>query len=344
MRDDKQYAYVGITDEDFPQVIMTRQLTGRATKVPFRHFIGPFTDASALRSTLNVLARLFPTCRCKSTHHVRCLNAHIGRCPGYCCLREPATTAQKREYAKRIRAIRDLLMGKRRVLVGRLTAEMKRLGATHRLEEAQELKELIARIERVYENAQLNASRRRASIARTGALEQLETELTLTRTPQRIEGYDIAHLQGQHPSGVMVVFEDGTSDSSQYRLFNIRESSGDTGMLRETLARRLSHAPPAGGWPLPDLIVVDGGKAQLNAMLRVLAEHEVEIPVIALTKDERHQADHILTSQDSRVRVLGDLPRAMRDLIVRVDDEAHRFVVKHYRKRHRKATTRKRHP
>lgn len=333
MRDDKQYAYVGITDENFPQVIMTRQLSGKQTKVPFKYFIGPFTDASALRSTLSALSRIFPTCRCKTKHHVRCLNAHIDRCPGYCCLKTPATMKQKREYAQRIRAIRDLLTGKRKPLVRRLTAQMKTLGRAHKLEQAQELKILIERIERVYENAQLNASRRRASIARTGALEQLETELKLTREPRRLEGYDIAHMQTEHPSGVMVVFEDGTSDSSQYRLFNIKGGGGDTGMLREVLSRRLTHEE----WPLPDCIVVDGGKAQLNVMLRVLAEHELDIPLIALTKDDKHRADHILTSQDSRVRILRDLPREMRDLIVRIDQEAHRFVIKHYRKRHRKS-------
>jgi excinuclease ABC subunit C len=212
---------------------------------------------------------------------------------------------------------------------------MKRLGHAHKLEQAQELKTRIERIERVYENAQLNASRRRASIARSGALEQLETELRLSHEPQRIEGYDIAHMQGEHPSGVMVVFDEGTSDSSQYRLFNIHVSSGDTGMLREIFERRLKHDE----WPLPDLIVVDGGKAQLNVILRVLAEHELNLPVVALTKDDKHRADHILTSQDSRVRVLRDLPRAMRDLMVRIDDEAHRFAIKHYRRRHRKTVS-----
>ena len=334
MRDDKQYAYVGITDESFPQVVMTRQLTGRQTKKPFKHFIGPFTDAGALRTTLAVLSRLFPTCRCKTKHHVRCLNAHIGRCPGYCCLKETPTAAQRREYAVRIRTIKALLSGKRSSFVRSLTKRMRTLGEATRLEEAQHLKDTIARIERVFENAQLNAERRMASIQRSGALAQLETELRLTREPRRIEGYDIAHIQEAHPSGVMVVFEDGTSDNAQYRLFNInRSGGGDTAMLREVLTRRLAHDE----WPVPDVIVVDGGKAQLNVVLRVLSEHDRDIPVVALTKDDSHKADHILTSQDARVRTLADLPRAMRDLLVRIDREAHRFVIKHYRKRHRKA-------
>lgn len=332
MRDDKQYAYVGITDEDFPQPIVTHQVRSPRVKKPFRRLIGPFTDAGALTMTVRWLRNLFPYCSCKQTHHVKCLNAHIGKCPGYCCLKTPATAAQRAEYRKNLRALTDILDGKRDTLVGRLERDMKKLGTAGRLEDAYALQQRIGHIRQVFENAQLVARRRRAA-HRPDALRGLADELGLAGEPSRIEGYDVAHIQGAHPSGAMVVFTDGVADNARYRLFNLHSDAvGDTAQLREMLTRRLTHAE----WPLPDLILVDGGKAQLNVMVRTLDAHGYRIPVIALTKDDRHQADHLLSSLDSRIRMLADLPPAVRGLVGRVDAEAHRFSVGQYRRRHRR--------
>lgn len=333
MRDDKQYAYVGLTDEEFPQPIVTHQARSSRIKKPFKRLIGPFTDAGALSSTVRWLRGLFPYCTCKQKHHVRCLNAHIGKCPGYCCLRTPSTTAQRAEYRRTIRAITDILDGKRDVLIVRLEREMKALGANHRLEEAHALQQRIERIRRVFENAQLVANRRLLSARHPGALAQLADNLALVGEPLRIEGYDVAHMQGTHTSGAMVVFSGGTPDNAQYRLFNIASTAiGDTAQLREMLTRRLKHDE----WPLPDLILVDGGLAQLNTTVRTLNAAGHFIPVIALTKNDKHQADHLYSSLDSNIRMLTDLPRAMRDLLVHIDTEAHRFSVGQYRRRHRK--------
>jgi excinuclease ABC subunit C len=184
----------------------------------------------------------------------------------------------------------------------------------------------------VFENAQLVAARRRLTARHPGALAQTADELGLAGKPRRIEGYDVAHLQGSHPSGAMVVFTEGDADSAQYRLFNLKSDAvGDTEQLREMLTRRLAHDE----WPAPDLMLVDGGKAQLNAIVRALDAHGHRIPVVALTKDDRHQADHLLSSLDSRIRMLTDIPRPMRSLLVHVDDEAHRFSIGQYRRRHR---------
>jgi len=333
MRDDKQYAYVGITDEDFPQPIITHQVVSPRLKKPFKRLIGPFTDSGSLTTTVRWLRGLFPYCTCKQKHHVRCLNAHIGKCPGYCCLKTPATDAQRAEYQRNIRALTDILDGKRDTLIRRLERDMKKLGAAHELEAARELQLRVERIRRVFENAQLVAGRRRLSARHPGALAQLADNLGLAGEPRRIEGYDVAHIQGSYPSGAMVVFTGGNPDNALYRLFNLKsDAAGDTGQLREVLTRRLAHDE----WPLPDLILVDGGKAQLNVMVRTLDALGHRIPVIALTKDDRHQADHLLSSLDSHIRMLSDIPRAMRSLVVHIDNEAHRFSVRQYRRLHRR--------
>jgi excinuclease ABC subunit C len=333
MRDDKQYAYVGLTDEEFPQPIVTHQVSSPRFKKPFKRLIGPFTDAGALTMTVRWLRGLFPYCTCKQKHHVRCLNAHIGKCPGYCCLKQKSSSSHVSTYAKNIRAITDILDGKRDSLIGRLEKEMKRLGAAHKLEEAFVLQQRIERIRRVFENAQLVAGRRKLSARYPGALAQLADNLGLAGEPARIEGYDIAHMQGSHSSGALVVFTDGIPDKTGYRLFNLASDTvGDTAQLREVLTRRFKHPE----WPFPDLILVDGGKGQLNVIVRTLDALGHHIPVIALTKDDRHQADHLLSSLDSQVRMLTDMPRPMRSLVTHIDNEAHRFSIGQYRRRHRK--------
>ncbi|MEK9208713.1 MAG: GIY-YIG nuclease family protein [Patescibacteria group bacterium] len=337
MRDDKQYSFVVVTKEEFPHIVLTHQPTTpfiRNSSPVIRSIIGPFTDAGALTTTVRWLRGLFPYCTCKQKHFMKCLNAHIGKCPGYCCLKAPATAAQKKEYARTIRAITDILTGKRDTLIGRLEIQMKHLGKTQKLDEALGLQRRIERIRRVFENAQLVAGRRALTGRHLGAISQLVNELGLADEPKRIEGYDVAHIQGNHPSGAMAVFTDGHPDRAQYRLFNLHaDAVGDTAQLREIMVRRLKHDE----WPLPDLILVDGGIAQMNTMVRALDSAGHHIPVIALTKNDKHQADHLFSSLDSNIRMLADLPRAMRDLLVHIDTEAHRFSISHYRRRHRKS-------
>jgi excinuclease ABC subunit C len=220
------------------------------------------------------------------------LNAHIGKCPGFCCLKTTPAAAQKKEYARNIRAIEDLLTGKRNTVIRRF---------------AKTDVEIAMKLFRVFQNAQIN-SRNQSLIKNVNA-------------PTRVEGYDIAHIGGEHVIGAMVVFTNGYPDKSQYRLFNIKTSGGDTDMLREMLERRFRHAPPAGGWQLPDLIVVDGGKAQLN----VAKKYSGKIHVAAVTKDEHHRATKVIGAKVDQ------------SLAFAVDAEAHRFAISRYRLLHRKA-------
>ena len=114
MRDDKDYFYVGFTREEYPRIFITHQpqrgrvrnqelgiKKNRNSKFIIRdsRYMGPFTSGSALRSTLKILRRVFPYCTCKTPHKRPCLNAQIGRCPGYCCLSGRMQTVQeKKEY------------------------------------------------------------------------------------------------------------------------------------------------------------------------------------------------------------------------------------------------------
>jgi len=164
------------------------------------------------------------------------------------------------------------------------------------------------------------------------ALMELQEALRLPTLPNRIEAYDISNIQGIAPVGSMVVFEGGQPKKSDYRRFRIRwhpESPDDFAMMREVLTRRLREALEGDEkWRvLPDLILIDGGRGQLNAALEAIRALGFQIPTVGLAK--RHELV-ILPDEPDPV----ELPRHSRalHLLQRIRDEAHRFALTYHRK------------
>ena len=346
LRDDKQYFYVGFTNEQFPKIFLSHQIQNTKYKILNTKFILPFTDGSALKTTLRLLRRIFPYCTCKQKHNNYCLNYHIGKCGGICCLKqsEPNSKTQilnfKNEYKKNIWAIKDILSGKRTSLIKKLEKEMISLAKKEKFEEAAELRDKIEKLKKVFENAQilLNAKylilNTRSGHKQANPLIELQAVLNLPYLPKRIEGYDISNIQGKFATGAMVVFVDGKPDKNQYRKFKIKtgNESNDIAMLKEILTRRFNHPE----WPFPDLIIIDGGKGQLNASLEILKSLNLKMSVIALTKDEKHRGSHIYVGTKKAAVPLKQLPLTVKNLILQVDAEAHRFAISYYRKLHGK--------
>ncbi len=183
--------------------------------------------------------------------------------------------------------------------------------------------------------------RTRYDEARTNdALLQLESALALPGPPMRIECYDISTIHGKHSVASMVVFSAGRVDSSQYRRFKIRmetPEANDVAMMRETLSRRFSEKNRADERfaTRPDLIVLDGGKPQLNAVRAQLAEMGLEdIPLVGLAK-----ADEELFVTWSDEPVYLPLGSSALYLIKHVRDEAHRFAITYHRQLRGKGMT-----
>jgi len=172
------------------------------------------------------------------------------------------------------------------------------------------------------------------------ALAQLQEHLGLDEAPTRIEGYDISNIQGTAATGSMVVFVKGMTRKSDYRRFRIRtvEGADDYAMMQEVLRRRFkraiegkteAEAKSGDVWTiLPDLIIIDGGKGQLNAALEVLEEHGLkdEVAAIGLAKK---QEEIFLPGRSNPIV----LPRDSQGLYLlqRVRDEAHRFAIGYHR-------------
>jgi excinuclease ABC subunit C len=174
------------------------------------------------------------------------------------------------------------------------------------------------------ENASMDALKRQKATANLPALEELRIVLGLTVLPRRIEGFDIAHLAGKHTVASLVSFYNGNPDKRNYRSFNIRSLKGeidDFQAMRETLARRYTRVLNE-GLPRPDLVVIDGGKGQLNAALEILTGLGLdEIGVIGLAKKN----EEIFLPDRSDPVSLPETAEALK-VLQAVRDESHRFA------------------
>jgi excinuclease ABC subunit C len=173
------------------------------------------------------------------------------------------------------------------------------------------------------------------------ALGEIQEALRLSRLPERIEGYDISDIQGQAAVGSMVVFEKGRPKPACYRRFKIKTVAGadDYAMMREVLRRRFKRlASQAAGdetWAVaPDLVLVDGGKGQLNAAIAAMKEvGGASIPVVALAKEN----EALFVPGRSKPIILLRTSPGLR-LLQHLRDEAHRFAVSYFQKVHKRQT------
>ncbi|MDP2642002.1 MAG: UvrB/UvrC motif-containing protein [bacterium] len=325
-KDDKSYNYVVLTKEDFPKILIQR---GRDLEygLPREALAkwGPFPHSGELREALKIIRKIFPyrDVKCKLTPlragrvGKPCFNAQIGFCPGPC-----AGWISKGDYRKQIRNIKLFFEGKKDALIKTLEKEMRSLAKAEEFEKAEEIKKKIFALDHIQDVA---------------LIKQDLAPSTKNLGPNfRIEAYDIAHISGTNAVGVMTVVEDGELNKSQYRKFRIRSKKGadDTDNLKEIIDRRLNHPE----WPMPNLIVVDGGAAQLNVATEVLKLRSLEVPVVSVVKDERHKAREILglagkgqtLSINSKGLTLKS--EALEKSILIANSEAHRFAISYHRK------------
>lgn len=176
------------------------------------------------------------------------------------------------------------------------------------------------------------------------ALEELQELLDLEIWPSRIEAYDISNIQGVDSVGSMIVFEEGRSKNSDYRRFRIKTVKGanDYDSMREILTRRFSHGLEevkaiqesklqfsAGKFSnFPDIIMMDGGKGQINIALEVLRDLNISIPVCGLVKDDKHATRGIIYNNEE---LIINRSSNLMQLIRRIQDEVHRFAITYHR-------------
>jgi excinuclease ABC subunit C len=358
LRDDKRFAYIKVSLEDeIPGVFITRKID-RAGK-----YFGPFVSATAMRETVKAIRKIWPFCTERNIKAKPCFYAQIGRCLGVC-----GGLVTKRDYMEKVvKPIILFLDGKKKRVISRQKEEINKKEKELKREPDEDKKDRLMN-ELSYLKFQLGNMKNVLAHANILGLTdkyaadvvELAKLLGLTKAPTRIEGYDISNIFGKEAVGSMVVFADGEPDKNEYRKFKIRVGQGmanDIGMLKEVLERRLSHSAvnyeqvvvrkeekkakslklkaDSFAWPLPDLVIIDGGKAQVNLAKRILKKHGLSMPVIAISKGDGLRSavapDKLFFAGERKSLQLPLASPAMH-IIKRVRDEAHRFAIGYHRK------------
>jgi excinuclease ABC subunit C len=336
-KDDKSFPYLQITsNEDFPRVELTREPRSSGAKL-----FGPFANAGDLRAAIQVLQRIFKFRTCSLDIEEQderwrwfrpCLLASINQCTAPCNLR-----ISKEDYRRDIARLRMFLEGKKTTLLGQMRDEMREASAALRFEEAARLRDEIHMLETLDERGELDKHVQPEVfyVDPKKGLAGLKRILKLPVSPRTIEGVDIAHLGGNETVASLVQFIDGLPFKPGYRRFRIQgrrdamAPGDDFAAIGEVVARRFQRLADESE-VFPDILLVDGGKGQLNAALAALAAQHVEPPtVISLAKrDEELYITDKVTRQAAGPLRIGRHSFALR-LLQYVRDEAHRFA-QHY--------------
>ena len=329
LRDSKLYPWLEITlGDDFPGVFVTRRRDNQKSR-----FFGPFTDARGLRGAVQMLQRVFRFRTCtlyisdgdpKRRYQRPCLLYYIQRCAGPC-----ATLIEKKDYRRQIGLFQRFLTGKRTGVLQSLKRDMARSAKDLAYEKAARYRDQIKAIEALGKRGTLDifpeAVQPPVVDPREG-MARIRDVFGLSETPRTIEGVDISHLSGSDSVGSLVTFVDGKPFKPGYRRFRIQSVAGidDFAMIGEVVTRRFRRLSDE-EQPFPDILLIDGGKGQLQATREAFRRLNVTPPkLISIAKKEE-----LLYHNDpaEEVRLKRNDP-ALR-VFQYVRDEAHRFAV-HY--------------
>jgi excinuclease ABC subunit C len=328
LRDDKTFPYLEIhVREDFPRVCFTREPKGHGSKL-----YGPFPNPRQLRGAIQVLQKIFKFRTCsldidaddKRWQWFRpCLLHSIEQCTAPCNLR-----ISEEEYRKDIRRLQQVLDGKKDTLLKEMHEEMETAAKELRFEEAARLRDEIEMLNSLDKRGVLETHVQPEvfPIDPKKGLAGLQKVLHLPGQPRIIEGVDVAHTAGMETVASVVQFIDGLPFKPGYKRMRINGSHGgdDFAAIHEAVSRRFQHLHRENE-SMPDLLLIDGGKGQLNAALSALAGLQIDPPMI-LALAKREELIYVMY-KDEPLR-LSRHSYALR-LMQYVRDEAHRFA-QHY--------------
>ncbi len=328
LKDDKSFPYLMITTrEEFPRVEVTREPKTSGVKL-----YGPFTSVGALRGAIQVLQRIFKFRTCtldiseadeKWKWFRPCLLASIDQCTAPCNFR-----ISKEDYRRDIKRLQTFLDGGKTRLIKEMKSEMATASKELDFERAAILRDEIQMLEKLAERGELDthAQPEVFYIDPKKGLTGLKKVLQLSETPRVIEGVDIAHLGGNETVASLVQFIDGLPFKPGYRRYKIQDVQGvdDFRSIYEVVSRRFRRLSDSGD-TFPDILLIDGGKGQLNAAMAAFRDQQITPPtVISLAKRD----EEIFRPGNPEPLRLSKNAFALR-LLQYVRDESHRFA-QHY--------------
>lgn len=321
LKDGKSYPLLKITREKFPGVYVVREKKDNKSI-----YFGPFTNVKLLKETVRYLRKFYPVRNCKKNIYngkvKLCTQFYIGMCSGPC-----ENKISEEEYKKLLEGFISFFKGNYHKFEKKLRLWMKEAIKDLNFEEAEKLKQRLFLLEKMKEKFPFRDEETLVYYGLENVLYSLSKKLGLKKIPYHIEGYDISNISGGFAVGSKVSFKGGIPDKSDYRKFKIKKTEGidDYKMLQEIIERRFDS--PEERKNLPDLILIDGGKGQLNSVIEKLKEMKIKIPVISIAK---RFEEIFIPEREIPVRLSDDSPEL--NLIKRIRNEAHRFAISYHRK------------
>ncbi|MDO4552634.1 MAG: excinuclease ABC subunit UvrC [Bacillota bacterium] len=357
LRDDKTFPYIKVTlNEEWPRLVKTRRITEDGSR-----YFGPYTDAALAAEIVDLLNSIFALKRCRTSKFppgfTPCLNYHLAQCKGIC-----GGDCDPEEYRRSLEGAMEFLSGRTEGVLTDLRRRMEEEAEALRFEQAAVYRDHIAAVEAVPDQKRLDRfleamghnrvqvdqralkKRGRAAeaamaavygdLARFVGLELPENPRGEETVPSyfRIEAYDISHTGGVYAVGVMVVFEDGLPRKKDYRRFKLRTAEGgdDCAALQEVIYRRFKRSLEGdpGFSRLPALLLIDGGRTQTEAVEKVLAALNTDIPVVGMVKDASHRTRGLIRGKS--IMELRENRALFRHIAV-IQEEVHRFAIEYHR-------------
>ena len=297
-KDDKSFNYVVVTKETFPKVLVLRERELKANGQRLKAIFGPFPQGGIIRDGLRIIRKIFPFHDGSSIKKDQVeFYKQIGLTP------DLSQEVVRKNYKNNIKNIILFFQGKKERVIKNLEKDMKYFANRKEFEMAGVMRNRIFALKHIHD---VSLIKREELLSKAGNF--------------RIEAYDVSHISGTSMAGVMTVVTDGRADKNEYRKFRIRgfDSSNDVGALEEIMKRRLGHPE----WLYPSLVVVDGSTAQKRRVENLFNQLGLQIPVIAVVKNEKHKPKALLGKKELALKHEKE--------IILANAEAHRFSVAYH--------------
>jgi len=324
LKSGQPFVYILFTAGRLPKIkfVRNQQIKGK--------YFGPFLRKVQARKVFNYLVRTFKLNLCNKKIENGCLDYHIGLCAGSC-----KTDFDKEGYFFRLQLAQDALKHKHKKLLKSLKEKIQELNKNLEFEKSKHLQEYVDNLDIILHTIRTKFSQDKFEDQIFAAVtpikqiysfaddidKKLQTFLKLEKPIRSIDCFDISHFQGSFLVGSCVRFVDGKPYKKSFRRFKIKtlQKQNDCAALQEIVSRRYRYKEN-----LPDLIMIDGGKGQLNAIVKII---EKSIPCISLAKREE-----IIFSKQFPDGIKLDIKKDVGRLLIALRDYAHHFAISYHRK------------
>ena len=325
LKDGKTYPSICVTNEYFPRIFKTRNINKKVGT-----FFGPYPHVGSMYAVLEVIKKLYKprTCRFPITKegvaegkYKPCLEYHIHNCGAPCINKQ-----SYEEYQENMRQAREILKGNTREVGKYLYDLMMKNAELLRFEIAEEYKKKYQLLDE-FEAEKLNPEQKQ-----TRLMKELQTKLKLPKMPYQIECFDNSNISGTDAVAGCIVYKGMKPSRKDYRKYNIKTVEGpdDYASMQEVVRRRYSRMIEE-ETPLPDLIITDGGKGQMEVVREVIEDElHLEIPIAGLAKDDRHRTNELLYGFPPQAIALPPESELFK-VLTQIQDEVHRYAITFHR-------------